>query len=222
MLRIAAVQHDIVWEDRDANLAALAPLVAKAAEGARLAADRDLRRRLLDGHRPHRRGRGRPDHRVLVDQAAHHASGGGSVPIRARAPTAPATPSSSPARMARCTSTTSGTRSAGEEDEHFEAGDEALTVAIDDVRSSPAVCCDLQFADQFWAQAEAPTCTSSSPTGRARASTTGALLIARPSRTRPTSSASNRVGDDGLGVAHVGGSVVIDPMGQVVAEAGRR
>ena len=29
-MRIAAVQHDIVWEDRDANFARLAPLVAGA------------------------------------------------------------------------------------------------------------------------------------------------------------------------------------------------
>ena len=30
-MRIAAVQHDIVWEDRDANFARLAPWVAAAA-----------------------------------------------------------------------------------------------------------------------------------------------------------------------------------------------
>ena len=30
-MRIAAVQHDIAWEDRDANFARLAPQVARAA-----------------------------------------------------------------------------------------------------------------------------------------------------------------------------------------------
>ena len=36
-MKIAAVQHDIVWEDREANFARLAPLVAGAAGlGARL------------------------------------------------------------------------------------------------------------------------------------------------------------------------------------------
>ena len=114
MLRIAAVQHDIVWEDRDANLAALAPLVAKAAgEGARpvlltetfavgfsMATDRTAEPRAA---RPPR----------LVDQAAHHGIWVvAPCPSGPRAPTAPATPSSSPARMARCTGTTSGTRSA--------------------------------------------------------------------------------------------------------------
>ncbi|MEY2711362.1 MAG: hypothetical protein RL487_1145, partial [Actinomycetota bacterium] len=37
-MRVAAVQHDIVWADREANFARLAPLIAHAAdEGARLA-----------------------------------------------------------------------------------------------------------------------------------------------------------------------------------------
>ena len=30
---VAGVQHDIVWEDRDANFARLAPLIAGAAAG---------------------------------------------------------------------------------------------------------------------------------------------------------------------------------------------
>ena len=34
-MRIAAVQHDIVWEDRDANFARLAPQVARASSSVR-------------------------------------------------------------------------------------------------------------------------------------------------------------------------------------------
>jgi hypothetical protein len=30
-VKVAGIQHDIVWEDRDANLAGLAPLIATAA-----------------------------------------------------------------------------------------------------------------------------------------------------------------------------------------------
>ena len=33
MLRVAAVQHDIVWHDRDANFERLAPIIAGAAAG---------------------------------------------------------------------------------------------------------------------------------------------------------------------------------------------
>ena len=37
-MKVAAIQHDIVWEDPDANFAHLAPLIADAAaQGARLA-----------------------------------------------------------------------------------------------------------------------------------------------------------------------------------------
>ena len=36
-MKVAAVQHDIVWEDRDANFDRLAPMIAAAAaDGARL------------------------------------------------------------------------------------------------------------------------------------------------------------------------------------------
>ena len=38
-LRVAGIQHDIVWEDREANLTALAePVRAAAGDGARLVA----------------------------------------------------------------------------------------------------------------------------------------------------------------------------------------
>jgi predicted amidohydrolase len=225
MLRIAAVQHDIVWEDRDANLAALAPLVAKAAgEGARLvlltetfavgfsmATDRTAE------------AEGGPTTAWLVDQAAHHGIWvGGSVPIRAEGADRPrnafvlAGPDGEVHRYDK-----RHPFSFGEEDEHFEAGDEALTVAIDDVRSSPAVCYDLRFADQFWAQAEGTdlyVVVANWPSPRQHH--WRALLIARAIENQAYVVGVNRVGDDGLGVAHVGGSVVIDPMGQVVAEAG--
>ena len=39
-MKVAALQHDIVWEDPDANFARLAPMIADAAaDGARLVPD---------------------------------------------------------------------------------------------------------------------------------------------------------------------------------------
>jgi len=35
-VKVAAVQHDIVWEDRDANFERLGPMIAAAAQDARL------------------------------------------------------------------------------------------------------------------------------------------------------------------------------------------
>ena len=52
-VRVAAIQHDIVWEDRDANFAHLAPMIGDAARQRRAArrAHRDVLDRLLDGDR---------------------------------------------------------------------------------------------------------------------------------------------------------------------------
>ena len=59
-MRIAAVQHDIVWEDREANFERLAPKIARRGRRRRRvrAAHRDLLHRLLDDA-GHRRARGR-------------------------------------------------------------------------------------------------------------------------------------------------------------------
>ena len=60
---------------------------------------------------------------------------------------------------------------------------------------------------------------STRPTGRRRAASRGARCCARaPSRTRPTASGVNRVGDDGAGIAHAGDSVVLDFTGQPLLE----
>ena len=57
------VQHDIVWEDRAANRRHVEPHGRRRGGGGRAPgrADRDVRHRLLDGGRPHRRAGRRPD-----------------------------------------------------------------------------------------------------------------------------------------------------------------
>ena len=63
---VAGIQHDIVWEDPQANFARLAPMIATAAHGgARLIVCTEMfSTRVLDGHRAHRRTRRRPEHAV--------------------------------------------------------------------------------------------------------------------------------------------------------------
>ena len=66
-VKVAAVQHDIVWEDRDANFAQLgaADRRRRGRAGARpRRADRDVLDRVLDGDRAHRRAGRRPEHAV--------------------------------------------------------------------------------------------------------------------------------------------------------------
>ena len=225
MLRVAAVQHDIVWEDRDANLAAHARRVDKAAaEGAGLvlftetfavgfsmATDRTAEP--ADG----------PTTAWLVEQAGNHDVWvGGSVPIRADGAHRPrnafvlAGPGGQVHRYDK-----RHPFSFGREDEHFEAGDTSVTVDLGGVRSSPAVCYDLRFADQFWSQADGTdlyVVVANWPSPRQHH--WRALLVARAIENQAYVVGVNRVGVDGLGVDHVGGSVIIDPMGEVLADAG--
>ena len=84
-MRVAVVQHDIVWEDPSANFARLAPMVAEAARDARLVVltetystgftmDTDQVAEPVDG----------PSTRFLVDRAREHGVWVcGSVPERA-------------------------------------------------------------------------------------------------------------------------------------------
>ena len=113
-MRIAAVQHDIVWEDRDANFARLAPQVARAVgAGAELvAAHRDVLHRLLDDAGD-RRARGRPVGAVprRAGRGARRLGRRHLPRGRRRGTSCPTTPSSSPGPTAPRTATARSTRS---------------------------------------------------------------------------------------------------------------
>jgi predicted amidohydrolase len=223
MLRVAAVQHDIVWEDRDANLAAHARRVDKAAaEGAGLvlftetfavgfsmATDRTAEP--ADG----------PTTAWLVEQAGNHDVWvGGSVPIRADGAHRPrnafvlAGPGGQVHRYDK-----RHPFSFGREDEHFEAGDTSVTVDLGGVRSSPAVCYDLRFADQFWSQADGTdlyVVVANWPSPRQHH--WRALLVARAIENQAYVVGVNRVGTGG-GLEYTGDSRIVDPAGELLATA---
>jgi predicted amidohydrolase len=107
----------------------------------------------------------------------------------------------------------------GGEDKHFRAGQEHVTIDIDGLRTSLFVCYDLRFADEFWA------CTHNTdiylvpanwPT--ARREHWMALLRARAIENQAYVVGCNRVGDGG-GLNYSGDSLVIDPLGTVLAQA---
>jgi predicted amidohydrolase len=223
-LRVAAVQHDIVWEDRDATLARLEPTVAAAAAaGAQLvllpetfavgfSMDTARIAEPTDG----------PTADWLAAQAAAHALWiGGSVVERAAGSERPANvfvlagPDGERHRYAKRHLFT-----LGGEAEQFVAGDESVTFAVGDVRVSPLVCFDLRFAPQTWAQAPATdlyVVVANWPTVRHVA--WRALCIARAIENQAFLVGVNRVGAAGDGTAHAGGSIVVDPTGNVLAEA---
>jgi predicted amidohydrolase len=223
-VKVAGVQHDIVWEDRDANFARLAPLISEAASaGARLivltemfstgfsmAVDRVAE--VADG----------PSARFLAEQAgAHDVWVCGSLPERPRAGARPfnqlvlAAPDGTLLRYAKI-----HPFGYGAEPDHYAAGDAFLTVAIDDLRCSFFVCYDLRFADEFWTLASDTDCyVVPANWPRQRAAHWKALLPARAIENQAYVVGVNRVGT-GDGLTYVGDSVILDPLGEVVAAAG--
>lgn len=111
----------------------------------------------------------------------------------------------------------------GGERDHFAAGTGTVTVDVDGLRVTPLVCYDLRFADLGWDVAEQTDCyvyVASWPAARREHWRT--LLRARAIENQAWVVAANRVGEDGSGMAHVGDSAVIDPLGRTLAEAAER
>ncbi len=222
-MRVAAVQHDVVWEDREANHRHLAAMVRRAAgEGAdlvvltemfpygfSLATDRIAE--APDG----------PSAGFLADQASSHGLWvAGSVPVRDRAGEKPvnrfylAAPDGAMHHYDKVYPFTY----AGEAD-HYRSGDGPVTVDVDGVRTSLFVCYDLRFAEAFWDLAGATDLylvPANWPDSRRLHWMT--LLRARAIENQAYVVGVNRVGDDPR-FSYTGDSAVIDPLGEVLAEA---
>ncbi|HVM21142.1 MAG TPA: nitrilase-related carbon-nitrogen hydrolase, partial [Egibacteraceae bacterium] len=150
-LRVAAVQHDIVWEEPEANFERLAPWIAAAAAAdARLVLLTEMystgfSMRTDVTAEPE----GGPSTRFLTEQAKRHGLWvGGSIPERTQDADRPfntlvlAGPDGETHRYRKIHPFTySG------EHEHFAAGESFVTVDIDGVRITPFICYDLRFAD---------------------------------------------------------------------------
>ena len=225
-MKVAAVQHDIVWADRDANFAALAPLVREAAgNGARLVVlsemfstgfvvDRDDIGEEVGG----------PSSAFLSSMATELGVWVcGSCPEVADGDPRPynslvlATPDGSQHRYSKIHPFTYGG-----EDRHFRAGDSHVTVDIDGVRTSLFVCYDLRFADEFWALATVTdlyVVPANWPVSRREHWMS--LLRARAIENQAWVVGVNRVGTGG-NLDYVGDSRIIDPLGnETVAGEGR-
>jgi predicted amidohydrolase len=221
-VKLAGIQHDIVWEDPKENFARLAPrIAAAAAAGARLVVLTEMystgfsmkterTAEPVDG----------PSTQFVVDEAARHDVWVcGSVPERAPEHEHPfnqlvlASPTGQVYRYAKI-----HPFSYGREHEHYAAGDEFLTVNVDGTRCSFFVCYDLRFADEFWALADATDCyvvVANWPA--ARREHWKALLRARAIENQAFVVGVNRVGTGGT-LEYAGDSAIVDPLGEVVAE----
>jgi predicted amidohydrolase len=104
------------------------------------------------------------------------------------------------------------------EHEIYDAGTEMVTVDVEGLRVSLFVCYDLRFADEFWALA-AQTDLYVVPANwpQPRHEHWRALLRARAIENQAYVLGVNRVGAV-QDLVHVGGSALIDPLGQTVVE----
>lgn len=223
-MRLALVQHDTAWADRETNFARLAPLVERAASaGARLVL---LPEMFSTGFVVDRDDIGEPENgpsaAFLGDLALRHRIWvGGSCPETTPDDPRPynsfvlAGPHGEMYRYRKIHRFTYGG-----EDRHFRPGSDLVTVRIDDVSVSLFVCYDLRFADEFWRLAtdtDLYLVPANWPSSRREHWL--ALLRARAIENQAYVAGCNRVGAGG-GLDYSGDSRVFDPLGTPVAEGG--
>ena len=223
-MKVAVVQHDIVWEDKEANFARLAPQIeAAAGTGARLVV---LTETFSTGFSMRTdvtaEPEGGPSSQFLVSQAKEHGVWlCGSVPEVAVPGDQPynslvlANPDGEVAARYRKLHRFAY----GGEDRRFSAGSQPVTVDIEGLRASLFVCYDLRFADDWWALApdtDAYVCPANWPdTRRAHWQV---LLRARAIENQAYVVGCNRVGHAGGGkLTYAGDSAIVDPMGETLA-----
>ncbi len=224
-MRLAAIQHDILWNDRTANFLRLAPMIAAAAAGgARLVV---LTETFSTGFAVDEPSLGEPEggpsSQFLLQQAALH-----GVWVCGSCPEIPADSDPADSRPANCfvLAGPDGTVhryrkihpfTYGGEDRHFRHGDAFVQVEIEGVRVTPFVCYDLRFADEFWGLATT-TDLYLVPANwpEARRNHWMALLQARAIENQAYVVGCNRVGEGG-GLKYVGDSRIIDPLGELLA-----
>jgi predicted amidohydrolase len=234
-MRIAAVQHDIVWEDRGANFERLAPQVARAVgAGAELVLLTETFSTGFSMTPGIGEPEGGPSAQFLSAQAAEHGVWvGGTCPEIAEASGVKgrgegggqtalpynsfvlAGPDGTVHRYRKLHPFTH----AGEH-ERFRAGDAPVTLDIGGLRITPFVCYDLRFADVFWRAApetDVYLVPANWPSPRRLHWQT--LLQARAIENQAYVVGCNRVGTAGDGTEHAGDSRIVSPMGELLATA---
>ena len=222
-MKVAAIQHDVDWEDAKATCERVAPMIAAAAgAGARLVV---LTEMFSTGFTmaPERVGEPVDGYSAtfLREQATHH-----GVWTCASIPTVDPAVDRPVNRLLLCAPDGAVHHydkihpfSYGGEPEHYSAGDRFLTVDIEGLRTSFFVCYDLRFADEFWRLATTTDCyvvPANWPGSRRHH--WQSLLVARAIENQAYVVGVNRVGTGGK-LAYVGDSRIVDPLGELVCSA---
>ena len=226
-MKVAAVQHDIVWLDRAANFTRLEPMIREAAgNGARLVV---LSEMFSTGFamgdewaEALPEPTGGPSSVFLADMAQTHGVWVvGSCPEKREGDALPAntlvlaSPDGAQHRYEKI-----HPFSYGGEDRYFRRGNAHLTVDVEGVSVSCFVCYDLRFADHFWRLAPSTdlyVVPANWPASRAAHWST--LLASRAIENQAYVVGVNRVGTGGS-LVYGGGSRIIGPFGEDLATAG--
>ncbi len=223
-MKVAAIQHDIAWEDATTTRARVAPMIAQAAgAGAGLIVLSEMYATGFSMH-PERiaEPEGGPNEQFLLERASEHrahlvasiAQRGADGGYRNNAVVA--APDGSIQRYSKI-----HPFSYAGEHERYTAGTEHLTVDVAGLRVTVFVCYDLRFADEFWDRAhDTDLYVVPANWPEPRREHWRALLRARAIENQAYVVGVNRVGTV-QGLAHVGDSAIIDPLGRVLAEASR-
>jgi predicted amidohydrolase len=220
-MKVAAVQHDIAWEDGATTRQRLVPHLAGAAgTGARLVvlAEMFATGFSMATERVAEPPEG-PSATFLREQASRH-----GVWVCASIPTAdPDLPL--PVNRLHLVSPAGELHTYdklhpftfGRERDHYGAGDRTLTVDVEGLRCTFFVCYDLRFADDWWALAGSTDCYVVPANWPERRRTHWqALLRARAIENLAYVVGVNRVGE-GDGLTYAGDSAIVDPLGEVLA-----
>jgi predicted amidohydrolase len=223
-MRIAAIQHDIVWEDPDANFEHHASLIkGAAASGAGLALLSETFSTGFSMSPKIAEPEGGPSSQFLIAQAKEHGIWvGGScpeVPVgdddeRPFNSFVLAGPDGTVHRYRKIHPFTYGG-----EHERFRAGDQLVTVTIEGLRVSMFVCYDLRFADEFWQLApdtDVYLVPANWPASRRLHWQT--LLQARAIENQAYVVGVNRVGSSPT-LEYIGDSRIVSPLGELLATA---
>tara|TARA_Y100000739_G_C20500303_1_gene414580 strand:+ start:135 stop:899 length:765 start_codon:yes stop_codon:yes gene_type:complete len=221
-MKIAAIQHDIIWEDPQANHERLAPLIEQAATaGTEMIV---LTEMYATGFSMNSQVIAEPpDGRsvnFLLDQAqTHEVWVAASVPVKDKEEENPVN------RMVLAGPAGENYHydkrypfSFAQEDQHYRAGDKSTTVSINEVRYTLTICYDLRFSDAYWPSAPETDCylvVANWPETRRHHWRT--LLVARAIENQAYVVGVNRVGSD-PNVSYSGDSLVVDPLGEIIAE----
>ena len=221
-MRVASVQHDIVWEDKPANHRLVEEMITKAElpvgsfillpelgdTGFSFNLDRIADDRSLTWGRDLARRTGCTLQAGYAERGSHGRGRNCASII-------------SPAGEVVGTYRKVHPFSYGREIEHFSGGDRLIIRRCGDALLCPLICYDLRFPELWRLAAAAGTevFTIGASWPDPRQSHWRALLIARAIENQAFVVACNRVGNDPH-LSYSGGSIIVAPTGEVLAEAG--